>query len=244
MMFGEGIGDRFQQETKYFRDRMSGRGLDWSKVPPKYKKYVDSHIVRLPDPVPPDDMPLDRIIRIRKSVRHFTERPLELGQLSYLLWASSGIQRVEGGHEFRTIPSAGALYPIETYIVANNIKDLARGVYHYSIREHLLEQIELGDYRGQITRVALGQRMCADASAVFVWTAIFYRSKWKYEQRAYRYIYLDAGHMAQNLTLAAISLGLGSCPIGALFDEEANMIVGIDGIEESVIYLAVVGIPR
>ena len=83
--------------------------------------------------------------------------------------------------------------------------------------------------------------MCADATVVFIWTAIFNRSKWKYGQRAYRYIYLDAGHIAQNLALASVSLDLGSCQIAALFDEEVNEIIDVDGIEESTIYMSVVG---
>ena len=86
--------------------------------------------------------------------------------------------------------------------------------------------------------------MCADASAVFIWTAIFRRSKWKYSQRAYRYIYLDAGHIAQNLALAATSIDCGSCECGAFFDDELNSIVGIDGTSESTICLSVVGHPK
>jgi SagB-type dehydrogenase family enzyme len=85
--------------------------------------------------------------------------------------------------------------------------------------------------------------MCLEAAAVFIWTAIFDRSKWKYEQRAYRYVYLDAGHIAENLALAATGIGLGTCQIGALFDDEVNRIVGVDGTEESVIYMSVVGYP-
>ena len=94
-----------------------------------------------------------------------------------------------------------------------------------------------------VVPAALGQEMCAEAAAVFVWTAVFARSKWKYAQRAYRYIYLDAGHIAENLALAAVSLGLGTCPIGALFDDEVNKLLAVDGIEESVVYMSVVGLP-
>ena len=90
-------------------------------------------------------------------------------------------------------------------------------------------------------RAALGQTQCMEAPAVFIWTAVFQRTKWKYGQRAYRYIYLDAGHIAENLALAAVSLGLGSCQIGALFDEEINQIIGVDGKEESVLYMTVTG---
>jgi SagB-type dehydrogenase family enzyme len=189
-------------------------------------------------------MSLDQALKHRKSIRDFQDKPASKAQLSYLLWASTGIQRVEDGYEFRTAPSAGALYPIETYVVVNNVKDLENGVYHYSIRGHTLEQLVQRDVRRQIAAAALGQGMCATAAVVFVWSAVFERCKWKYGQRAYRYIYLDAGHVAENLALAAVSLNLGTCEIGALYDDQVNAIVGIDGVEESTICMAVVGAPR
>lgn len=89
----------------------------------------------------------------------------------------------------------------------------------------------------------MGQRMCATSDVVFVWTAVFARSTWKYGQRAYRYIYLDAGHVAQNLALGAVSLGLGSCQVAALYDDEVNQLVGVDGESESVLYMSIVGRP-
>ena len=92
-----------------------------------------------------------------------------------------------------------------------------------------------------MAQAALDQEICAEAPVVFVWSAIFNRSKWKYKQRAYRYVYLDAGHIAENLALSATSIGLGSCQIGAFFDDEVNRIIEVDGVEESAIYLSVVG---
>jgi SagB-type dehydrogenase family enzyme len=94
-----------------------------------------------------------------------------------------------------------------------------------------------------IARAALDQRIAYDAGLVFAWTAVFERSKWKYRQRAYRYVYLDAGHIAQSVAMAAVALGLGSCQIAALYDEEVNELLGVDGVEESVVYLTVVGNP-
>jgi len=189
-------------------------------------------------------MSLDKTLRQRKSIRDYLDRPISKGQLAYLLWASTGIQRVEDGYEFRTAPSAGALYPIETYVVVNNVKSLEAGVYHYAIKIHQLELLQQRDLRRQIAAAALGQAMCATAAAVFVWTAVFERCKWKYNQRAYRYIYLDAGHIAENLALAAVSLNLGTCEIGALYDDHVNTIIGIDGTEESTICMAAVGVPK
>lgn len=169
---------------------------------------------------------------------------MTIEQLSYLLWASTGIQRREDGYEFRTVPSAGALYPIETYLVVNNVEDLDQGIYHYNVKGHFLEELKQGDFSDDIARAALDQQMCADAAAVFIWTAIFKRSKWKYGQRAYRYIYLDAGHIAENLALATAGLKLGCCHVAALFDDEVNSIVDVDGVEESTIYMSAVGHPQ
>jgi len=144
---------------------------------------------------------------------------------------------------FRTAPSAGALYPIETYVIANDVGKLKSGLYHYAIQSHQLERLRDGDLSRSIAMAALGQAICATAPVVFVWTAIVERLKWKYRQRAYRYIYLDAGHIAENLALAAVSLGLGTCQIGALFDDEVNRILDIDGTEETAIYMSVAGSP-
>jgi SagB-type dehydrogenase family enzyme len=126
-------------------------------------------------------------------------------------------------------------------LVINNLVNIDNGIYHYNIKNHVLEEIKLGDYSREITHAALDQQMCTEAAVIFIWTAMFARSKWKYKQRAYRYVYLDAGHIAENLILTATALGLGSCNIGALFDDEINNILEVDGTKESVIYLAVVG---
>jgi len=239
-----GTGDRFQRETKYEPGKMPGHKLDWGTKPDLYKEYPQAGKIELPAFEPAREMGLDKTLRQRKSIRDFQAGPISMGQLAYLLWASTGIQRVEDGYEFRTAPSAGALYPIETYVVVNNVKSLEPGAYHYAIRSHQLEQLEQRDLRRQIAAAALGQGMCATAAAVFIWSAVFERCKWKYGQRAYRYIYLDAGHIAENLALAAVSLNLGTCEIGALYDDHVNAIIGIDGIEESTICMAAVGVPQ
>ena len=238
-----GIGDKFQQETKYEPSKMPRHKLLWDAKPALYKEYPEAQKIELPSFDPNQPMSLDRTLKQRKSIRDFRQQPISKEQLSYLLWASTGIQRVENGYEFRTVPSAGALYPIETYVVVNDVRKLEAGVYHYSIKAHQLEQLKQGEFRQEITAAALGQEMCQTSAVVFVWSAVFERCKWKYGQRAYRYIYLDAGHIAENLALAAVSLNLGSCEIGALYDNQVNAILGIDGTEESVVCMAVVGIP-
>ena len=242
-MMGKNVGDDFQTETKYSRAKSLGGKLDWANKPETYKNYPSSKTVPLPSQFQ-ETLNFTEVLRKRKSIRSFSTQPLSLSDLAYLLWASTGIQRVEGGYEMRVAPSAGALYPIETYIAANNVEDVSTGIYHYNIKKHLLEEIKLGSFGANLAHAALDQEMCAEAAVVFVWTAVFERSKWKYRQRAYRYIYLDAGHVAENLALAATSIACGSCQVGAFFDEEINSIVEVDGTQESAICLSVVGHPK
>jgi SagB-type dehydrogenase family enzyme len=188
-------------------------------------------------------MPLWQAVNRRRSVRSFGDTPLKKAALSQLLWSSQGVTMESMGHEFRATPSAGALYPVETYLIIHNAEEIDPGTYHYGVQNHELEQLKLGDFRDEVARAALDQDMAFSANVVFIWTAVFARSKWKYSQRAYRYVYLDAGHIAQNLALAAVSHGLGTCQIAALYDEEVNSLLDVDGEEESVLYMTVVGRP-
>ena len=243
-MSKKGIGDLFQQETKYIRGKLSGGPLLWSAKPKTYKTYPDMSIIKLDDPVVKGGMHLWEAIQTRQSVRNYRNFPLEKAHLSQLLWATQGISRKAMDFEFRTAPSAGALYPVETYLVLNNVEEIEQGIYHYDVKNHQLDQLKRGDFRIDIAQAALDQDMAYSASAVFVWTALFERSKWKYKQRAYRYVYLDAGHIAENLALAAVALGLATCQIGALYDEEVNALIAIDGEEESILYMSTVGLPQ
>ena len=237
------IGDQFQEETKYKRDQMSDIVMDWTTKPETYKEYPGSAKIELPTPPNFEGLSLDYAIRNRKSVRRYKNISLSQEYLSYLLWASTGIRAAEGGHEFRTTPSAGALYPIETYLVINNVTDIPAGVYHYNVRRHALESLKHGNHGIQTAEAAMEQGFCATAAVTFIWTAVFERSKWKYKDRAYRYVYLDAGHIAQNLAITASAMSLGTCQIAANFDEEVNDIIRVDGKEESVIYMSALGYP-
>ena len=239
-----GVGDRFQEDTKHSRGGLDADRLDWSSRPGTYKDYPTKRSIALPREFPAQTLTLMEALKRRRSVRSFSPQPMLMKELSLLLWASTGIRRSERGNEFRTVPSAGALYPIETYIIVNNAEGLEKGLYHYNIIDHALEELLLTDLGDEAAHAALEQEMCVEAPVVFVWTGIFQRSKWKYAQRAYRYVYLDAGHIAQNLALCATSIDMGTCQIGAFFDEEVNRILGVDGIKESAIYLSVVGHPK
>ena len=237
-----GIGDRFQEETRYDRDRMPTGGLDWATKPSLYKQYGDPlALVELPSPETEGGDGLWAIMDQRRSRRAYSEEELPLEDLSQLLWATQGLTERGEKRELRASPSAGALYPVETYIVANRVAGLEPGVWHYQVPDHHLALIRRGDLSLEAAAAALDQAMAMRAAAVFVWTAAVERSKWKYRQRAYRYIYLDAGHIGAQLHLAAEALGLGCCAIGALYDEEVNDLVGVDGENETVVYMSVVG---
>ncbi|MBM3284477.1 MAG: SagB/ThcOx family dehydrogenase [Candidatus Aminicenantes bacterium] len=236
-------GERFQEETKYVRGKLTRGHLDWRKRSEPYKSYPGAARIKLIPPQLKGGMPLWEAIHYRRSVRDYKSKPLNPVELSQLLWASQGVTATVSGYALRAAPSAGALYPVETYVSVQNVVDINPGIYHYAVREHELELVRSGDFRESLAMAALDQDFLAEAAAVFAWTAVFARSRWKYGERAYRYVYLDAGHIAQNLALAAVALGLGTCQVAALYDDEVNAVLGVDGKEESILYLTSVGRP-
>ncbi|MBN1979720.1 MAG: SagB/ThcOx family dehydrogenase [Anaerolineae bacterium] len=240
----DNVGDTFQQETKYRRGQLPGGGLDRAAKPETYKRYPSAPRIPLSPPQTENGEPIWSALSQRRSQRRYQGAPLQEAELSQLLWAAQGITLERQGDGFRTAPSAGALYPVETYVAINDVEGIEPGIYHYAVETHELEQLKTGNFGSKIAQAALDQGMANQANAVFVWTGVFGRSKWKYKQRAYRYVYLDAGHIAGNLALAAVALGLGSCQIAALYDDEANDLLDVDGVEESTIYMTAVGRPR
>ncbi|OGP88235.1 MAG: hypothetical protein A2156_14340 [Deltaproteobacteria bacterium RBG_16_48_10] len=236
------IGDTYHQETRYRRDEMSGGGLDWPNQPGPYKEFPSSlRRIFISSISQQGGKPLWEAIAERRSLREFSRQPITFEDLSQLIWATQGITTKAWGFDFRTVPSAGALYPIETYIVVNRVEGISSGIYHYSVKHAQLVLIKEGSFGRELSQAALGQEMLGKAASVFVWTAMVERSKWKYRERAYRYIYMDAGHVGQNLYLAATGLNLGCCTVGAFFDNEIDHLVGIDGEKEISVYLGAVG---
>jgi SagB-type dehydrogenase family enzyme len=225
------IGARFQEETKYL-----------AGVSPALKRRTGRRIT-VPDP----DFSLGTgkdlwwLLKERRSRREFAPEPLALNEFSLLLWACQGVTLRVERFAFRAAPSAGALYPDDTYVVINSVEGMGKGVYLYLPEDHALEQIEEGDFRDRTVRAGLGQEMLGIGAASLIWSAVMERSLWKYRQRAYRYIYLDAGHICQNLYLACEALGLGCCGVAAFLDDAVNAIIGVDGVKETAIYMAAVG---
>jgi SagB-type dehydrogenase family enzyme len=238
-----GVGNRFQEETKYTPERIGGYSLDWKTFPDPFKDY-DSPlaVIALPQPGFTGDPDIWKAIHKRRSRRVYRSgEPLTLGELSVLLWATQGITEKYGETLFRTAPSAGGLFPIETYLNIRLVEGLEEGIYHFRPGKFDLEFLKKGEFSRSLAEAALGQEIFATAQATFIWSAVLARSKWKYRQRAYRYIYLDAGHICQNLYLAGEAIRLGVCAIGAFFDNDVNEIVGLDGTDETIIYMATVG---
>ncbi|HUT34064.1 MAG TPA: SagB/ThcOx family dehydrogenase [Planctomycetota bacterium] len=229
------IGDAYQRATKYHR----GRG----KPPEPGKAMAAEGSESLPGPQSEGGEGLWGVIQARRSVRDFRRSPLTREQLSQLLWATQGITASQHGHAFRAAPSAGACYPVETYVVVNRVDGLEAGLCRYDVEGACLERLRRGDLSNAIAAACLDQEMAAAAAVVFAWTAVPARSKPRYHERAYRYMYLDAGHIGENLHLAATALGLGCCAIGAFLDDEVNAVLGVDGVGETALYLSVVGVP-
>ena len=240
--FRNNFGDGFQQKSKYVRNKLPRHSLDWSRKPKTFKTYPDTvKKIKLPDPKFDETIQFWSVIKNRHSTRKFTEEPISLMDISLLLFGMSGLNRIFPQFSFRTVPSAGGLYPIEIYPVVNSVMNLQKGLYHYDIQNHSLEQLKEGDFRDKVNKGCLDQNMAFASAVNFIWTAVIGRSQWKYLQRCYRYIYLDAGHIGQNFYLVAEALGLGACTIGAIYDNELNQFLEIDGKNETVLYVGVVG---
>ncbi|MGC9396082.1 MAG: SagB/ThcOx family dehydrogenase [Anaerolineae bacterium] len=215
--------------------------LDWGQRPPQYKVYPDAPRIPLPDPGDARGLSLEDAIRQRRSVRTYTGASMTREALSRLLFHTGGITAEQWSTGLRAAPSAGALYPIETYVLAHRVEGLDAGVYHYAVQDHALAQVRAGDVRNEIVRAGILQNFLGEANVVLVLTSIFQRLRWKYRERTYRYALLEAGHIGQNVYLAATSLGMGACAVGAFNDDAVNALVGVEGVEEAALYVLAVG---
>jgi SagB-type dehydrogenase family enzyme len=196
-------------------------------------------VVQLPDPVHDGALSLEATISARRSVRDWGPDPVTLDELGQLLWAAQGITAEWGG---RSAPSAGGTYPLEVHAVVSAVEGLEPGVYRYRPHGHQLVVTIDGDLSGDLARVALDQASVRTAPLNLVITAVPERTAERYGARADRYATLEAGHAAQNVALQAVSLGLGSVPIGAFTDDEAARLLRLpDG--EVVRYILPIGPP-
>lgn len=192
--------------------------------------------IKLPQPQIKSNVSLEQAIHTRHSVRTFKKVHLELREISQLLWAAYG----NNAYGKRTVPSAGATYPFDIYLVAGFVKELESGIYLYDGKNHTLTLTSPGDIREKLAQSCFGQRFIAEAPATLVLVAQFQRTTSFYGKRGERYVYLDAGHIGQNVSLQVETLGLGTCMVGAFDDIAVKQVLGVKG---DVVYIMPVGKP-
>lgn len=180
----------------------------------------------------------------RKSHRKYKDEPLKLEELSYLLYMTQGVKSIRGNNyaTLRTVPSGGARHSYETYLAVDRVEGLKKGIYRYiPIGHKLLLVKEEEDISSHIVKGTLGQKFAGTAAVNFIWAAIPYRSEWRYVHKAHKLMLLDAGHICHALYLACESIGLGTCALAAYDQEYMDKLIGLDGQDEFVVYMAPVG---
>jgi SagB-type dehydrogenase family enzyme len=224
-------------------DQMKGLPL-----PPIQKPYPkDAELVDLvsPEQFSLGNMPLIEAIRNRRSRRNFTQESLTLEELSFLLWATQGVEKLihNGLITIRTVPSGGAMHPFETYLLINRVNGVSPGLYRYLALNHKLLKLysEGTDLPSRIDEAANGQNFVGESAVVFVWTARPYRTEYRYGDDSLKDILISVGHICQNLYLACESIGAGTCAIVAYNQKLLDSLVGVDGEDEIALYLAPVG---
>jgi SagB-type dehydrogenase family enzyme len=216
--------------------------------PPHFKKTGGAELISLP-PHEPEEDSFFQTLHARRTRRTFSAAPTPLASVSKLLKTTWGVQGyIESGYfgslPLKTSPSGGARHPIEVYLMALRVKGLARGLYHYDPEVHALERISSGATAQQAQKYCADQSYAADSAALFIMTAVFARTMWKYPHpRAYRVVLLDAGHLGQTFCLTATRMGLAPFSTAALADTLIERDLGVDGISESVIYVTGIGMP-
>jgi len=233
--------NQYLQSSRYQRTAAA----QWKKPKiagtPVFKTYSEAAIIPLPVGWELAEARIQPLLQQRRSIRKFSDTPLPLADLAFMLWAAQGVTGKAGDYLFRTAPSAGALYPVETYCAIERVEGVPPGLYHFQAEHFQLELVREGSCGDDIAMACLNQQFMRRAAVNFIWTAVLRRNFQKYGNRGLRYVFLDAGHICGNLLLAASAIGGGGCPVAAFFDEEVDEIVGIDGEEETALYLASVG---
>jgi len=247
-------GDSLRQYRYFLKDSIrkkvdfsqtdQNRGID---VPP-IEKPCRNDAVRI-DLVKPGEwkniskIDLETAIGRRRSRRTYRKKALTLEEVSFLLWATQGVQgEIIGGHTYRTVPSAGCRHALETYLAILNVEGIVSGIYRYLPLSHqLLYEFPEEQLANKIVDAVFGQPYPGNAALTFIWTAIPYRMEWRYGLAAHRVIAIDAGHVCQNLYLACEAIGARTCAIGAYDQEAVDRLIRVDGEEEFAVYLASVG---
>ena len=239
------IGKEFMRMTRYENLEPAPQSLG-----------VEIPSLELPLPMGAEVMPLPQgkaielgavdlkdLVESRETLRKYSDESLTLKELAYLLWGTQGIKSITAKPvSKRMVPSAGSRHPFETWMLVNRVEGLQPGLYRYLAVEHQLAHLPADtDIAQQLTNACLKQQHILNSALTFVWVADVQRTVWRYCQRGYRYMFLDAGHVCQNLYLLAQAVGCGVCAIAAYNDDQVNEVLGLDGENQFAIYLASLG---
>ncbi len=242
---------------KYEKNREFLKSSAWSKTsneksdqelglkqPEIFKSYNKNKLIKLKNfkEIKFKEKSFSEIITSRRTRRKYTDKALTLEQLSYLLYTSYGITDKSSNRYLRAAPSGGNRQTIVTYLIVQNIQGIKKGIYRYIPLENAIIFEKNIDNMEEITsNAARDQKWIKKAGVIFVWTTIPYRGEWRYTDKSHKLILLDAGHICQNLYLASEAIGLGTCAIAAYHQKPIDNLIGVDGTNEFVIYLAPVG---
>lgn len=217
-------------------------------MPPVQKAPKEGQqVIALPkfDPDRFQNTNIATLFQSRETRRRYTDQPLTSQELSFLLWATQGVRRDTGKVVFRTVPSGGNRHPLETYLAIQRVTGFEPGIYRYLPLDHalVLEQaFETQEaLRDRLLDAFSNMPFFAEAAVGFIWTAIPYRGEWRYQDSAAKMVAIDAGHVCQNLYLAAEAIDCGTCAVGAYDQERIDELVGVDGVDEFALYMAPVG---
>lgn len=230
-----------------FHEKILSDQMKELEQPPLQKPYKkDSRIITLPKANKNILLKagLHDCILERQSNREYMKALITIDELSYLLCSTQGVKEIRGDNyaTVRTVPSAGARHPFETYLAVNNVEGLQKGLYRYLPIEHeLLFLYEEENIKEKIIKGTLGQKFAGTAAVTFIWASIPYRGEWRYDKNSHKVMLIDAGHICQALYMSCEALGLGTCALAAYDQKLMDKLVKADGEDEFVVYMAPVG---
>lgn len=231
------IGPFFHEKTSYSPKGYLGP-LIWNKYP----KITFNVVSKVKLPTPRDlEMPLFEALKNRRSRRRFSFAKLSLQELSNLLWATAGATKIEGDVVFKTYPSGGALYPIYIYLIVSRVEGVDKGIYIYFPAQHEIGLLKKGDFKSNLLKFSPQGDMLARAAVNLLLVSFFDKITWKYLDRGYRYAYMEAGNISQNIYLACEAMKLATVAVGAFYDTYINDLLGLNGTTEAVVLIHPVG---
>ena len=241
----QNIIDAFMEASKV-KNCQNTRRLQQLPPPlPEKPLEPDEAVIPLPEPELLPDKTVDflELIELRSTVREYSDQELSMKELSYLLWCTQGVKMVLPGNVTRrTVPSAGSRHAFETYLYVRRVEGLKEGIYRFLALEHALVPVKLdADIEAQVLPSFTKPNMLRASAVSFIWAAHLERMEYMFGDRSYRYLFIDAGHVCQNLYLAGHTMNIGVCAIGAFNDDEINALLGLDGRQDFVVYAAHAG---